>query len=215
MSLIEPHSSPSSEAPGTGPFRGGKQVPFLVTKVVSPRCLGLIDRPRLLAMASRLQAKRLAVIKAPAGFGKTSLAASWSEWLRQNGSSVAWLTIDPDDDEPARFLFYMIQAIRRCAPGVGGDAINLINEAFLINPQAIISMLINDLTDIDDEVYLFLEDYHWVADPAIHEAVAFFSQARAFSCACRADHANRAAASTRIAARQQSIVGGGRRCAAI
>jgi LuxR family transcriptional regulator, maltose regulon positive regulatory protein len=174
MSLIEPHSPPSNEATGTGPFLGGKQVPFLVTKVVSPRRLGLIDRPRLLAVASQLAAKRLAVIKAPAGFGKTSLAASWSEWLRQHGNLVAWLTIDPDDDEPARFLFYMVQAIQRCAPGVGGDAIDLINEAFLVNPQAIVSTLINDLTDVDDEVYLFLEDYHWIADPVIHEAVAFF-----------------------------------------
>jgi LuxR family transcriptional regulator, maltose regulon positive regulatory protein len=172
--MIEPHSTLSNEATGTGPFPGGKQIPFLVTKVVSPRCLGLIDRPRLLAVASQLPAKRLAVIRAPAGFGKTSLAASWSECLRQQRSSVAWLSIDPDDDEPARFLFYMMQAIRRCAPGVGGDAIDLINEAFLINPQAIISTLINDLTEIDDDVYLFLEDYHWLANPVIHEAIAFF-----------------------------------------
>jgi LuxR family transcriptional regulator, maltose regulon positive regulatory protein len=174
MSLIEQRLTASTEATGTGPTLGGKQVPFLVTKVVSPRCLGLIDRPRLLAVASGLSAKRLAVIKAPAGFGKTSLAASWSEWLRQQGGAVAWLSIDPDDDEPARFLFYMMQAIQRCAPGVGGDAIDLINEAFLIDPHAIVSTLINDLTDIDDEVYLFLEDYHWVADPVIHEAVTFF-----------------------------------------
>src|SRR5438105_4362844 len=76
---------------------GGKQLPFLATKVVPPRCPGLIDRPRLLAMAAQLPAKRLAVIKAPAGFGKTSLASSWSDWLQQRGSSVAWLAIDSDD----------------------------------------------------------------------------------------------------------------------
>jgi LuxR family maltose regulon positive regulatory protein len=174
MSLIEPHSPLSNEAAGTGSFLGGKQVPFLVTKIMSPRCPGLIDRPRLLALASDLPTKRLAVIKAPAGFGKTSIAASWSERLRQQGSSVAWLTIDPDDDDPARFLCYMMQAIQRCAPGIGADAIDLINEAFLINPQAIVSTIINDLTDIDDEVYLFLEDYHWITNPLIHDTVAFF-----------------------------------------
>jgi LuxR family maltose regulon positive regulatory protein len=54
-------------------------------------------------MASQLPAKRLAVIKAPAGFDKTSLAASWSEWLRRRGSSIAWLAIDSDDNEPPRF----------------------------------------------------------------------------------------------------------------
>jgi LuxR family maltose regulon positive regulatory protein len=152
---------------------GGKQLPFLATKVAPPRTPGLIVRPRLLAMAAQLSARRLAVIKAPAGFGKTSLASSWSEWLDQRGSSVAWLAIDSDDDEPPRFLFYVTQAMRRATPGVGADALDLIKETFLISPQAIVSTLINDLTDIDDEVYLFLEDYHWVTDPEIHHAVAF------------------------------------------
>ena len=50
--------------------------------------------------------------------------------------------------------------MQRAAPGVGADALDLINETFLINPQAVVSSLINDLTDVDDEAYLFLEDYH-------------------------------------------------------
>ena len=172
---MEPHStsSPGSRT-GKGPLPGGNRLPFLATKVVAPRCPGLIDRPRLIAVASQLPAKRLAVIKAPAGFGKTSLAVSWSEWFGQRGSSVAWFTIDSDDDEPSRFLFYVTQAIRRAAPEVGADALDLIRETFLINPQAILSTLINDLADVDEEVCLFLEDYHWVTDPGIHDAVAFF-----------------------------------------
>src|SRR4051812_1103926 len=120
MPLTQPLStSLSGAAAGRGPVRGGKQLPFLATKVVPPRCPGLIDRPRLMAVASRLPAKRLAVIKAPAGFGKTSLAVSWAEWLHERGSSVAWLAIDSDDDEPPRFLFYVAQAMQRAAPGVG------------------------------------------------------------------------------------------------
>jgi LuxR family maltose regulon positive regulatory protein len=57
---------------------------------------------------------------------------------------------------------------------VGAPAIGLIDESVLINPRAIVSTLINDLADVDDEVYLFLEDYHWVANPEIHETLAFF-----------------------------------------
>jgi len=168
--------STSSRGPTTGqvPLADGKRLPFLVTKIVAPRRSGLIDRPRLLTMVSQLPAKRVAVIKAPAGFGKTSLAASWAEWLGRRRSPVAWLTIDPDDDEPSRFLFYVAQALRRAAPEVGTDALDLVGETSLIEPQAILSTLINDLTDIDDEMCLFLEDYHWVTDPGIHEAVAFF-----------------------------------------
>jgi LuxR family transcriptional regulator, maltose regulon positive regulatory protein len=172
---MELHStSPQGPATAKVPLLGGKRLPFLATKVVPPRSPGLIERPRLVAMASQLVAKRLAVIKAPAGFGKTSLAVSWSEWFGQRGSAVGWLTIDPDDDEPSRLLFYVTQALRRAAPEVGADALDLITETFLINPQAIVSTLINDLADVDEEVYLFLEDYHCVTDPGIHEAVAFF-----------------------------------------
>ena len=98
----------------------------------------------------------------------------WSEWLGQHGSSVAWLTIDTDDNEPSRFFLYVAQAIRRAAPEVGADALGLVRETFLINPRAIVSSLINDLSDLDEEFYLFLEDYHWVNDRGIHDAVSFF-----------------------------------------
>src|SRR5258708_23284735 len=173
MLVMDTHSPLLSGAvAGKDRLFGGKQLPFLATKVAPPRTPGLIDRPRLLAMAAQLSARRLAVIKAPAGFGKTSLASSWSEWLHERGGLVAWLAIDSDDDEPPRFLFYVTQAMQRATPGVGADALDLIKETFLISPQAIVSTLINDLTDIEEEVYLFLEDYHLVTDPEIHHAIA-------------------------------------------
>jgi LuxR family maltose regulon positive regulatory protein len=164
----------SVSGPPEGSTLGGKQLQFLVTKVVPPRCPGLIERPRLLSVASQLSGKRLAVVKGPAGFGKTSLAVAWLQQLQQSGNAVAWLTIDPDDDEPATFLFYVSHALQRACEGVGAAAIALIQETFLINPRAIVSTLMNDLADVDGEVYLVLEDYHWVTDPDIHETVAFF-----------------------------------------
>jgi LuxR family transcriptional regulator, maltose regulon positive regulatory protein len=169
--LTEP---PSTGSKGKPPSVGEKQLYFLATKVVAPRCQGLIERPRLLDLTSQLSGKQLAVLKAPAGFGKTSLAATWLERIRQSGHAVAWLTIDPDDDEPATFLFYLAHALQRACDGVGVAAINLIQESFLINPRAIVSTLINDLADIEADVYLFLEDYHWVTNPNVHEALAFF-----------------------------------------
>ena len=156
------------------PSPSEKQLYFLATKVVAPRCQGLIERPRLLDVTAQLSGKQLAVLKAPAGSGKTSLAATWLERIRQSGHAVAWLTIDPDDDEPATFLFYIAHALQRAYDGVGAAAINLIQESFLINPRAIVSTLINDLAEIDDDVYLFLGDYHWVTNPDVHEALAFF-----------------------------------------
>ena len=166
--------SVSGPPPGKGSMLGGKQQQFLATKVVPPRCPGLIERPRLVDATSQLSEKRLAVVKGPAGFGKTSLAVTWLQRLQQSGNAVAWLTIDTDDDEPATFLFYLAHALHHTCEGVGAAAIDLIQESFLINPRAIVSTLMNDLADVDDEVYLFLEDYHWVANPDIHEALTFF-----------------------------------------
>ena len=174
--MTQPH--PVRSAGGAtalkGTMLGEKQLEFLATKVIAPRCPGLMERPRLIDLFSQLSEKRLAVIKAPAGFGKTSLAATWFQRLRQSGNTVAWLTIDPDDDEPATFLFYVSHALQRACEGMGTAAIALIRESFLINPRAIISTLMNHFADMEDEIYLFLEDYHWIANPGIHEAVAFF-----------------------------------------
>jgi LuxR family maltose regulon positive regulatory protein len=159
---------------GTGSSPGGGQLPFLATKIVPPRFRGLVARPRLVAVLSELPAKRLGIIKAPAGFGKSSLAASWAEELEQNGNGVAWLTIDSDDDEATRFLFYVSQALHHACPEVGADAIELILENNLIDPTAILSSLINDLAEMEDDVYLFLEDYHWLSASRIHQTVAYF-----------------------------------------
>jgi LuxR family maltose regulon positive regulatory protein len=157
-----------------GPLAGEERLPFLATKIMPPRPAGLVARPRLLAMLSGLPAKRLGVIKAPAGFGKTSLAAAWAEQLEQDGCAVAWLTIDSDDDEATRFLFYLSQAVHHACPDVGAGAIELILENNLIDPPAILSSLINDLTEVEDDVYFFFEDYHWLSASRIHQTVAYF-----------------------------------------
>jgi LuxR family transcriptional regulator, maltose regulon positive regulatory protein len=173
--LIEPrlrHFAVGAGPPGA--TVSTRRLPFLATKIMPARPGGLVARPRLLAILSELPGKRVGVIKAPAGLGKTSLAAAWAEQLEQNGHSVAWLTIDSDDDEATRFLFYVSQALQHACQRVGPGAIELILENNLIDPQAVLSSLINDLAELDDEVYLFLEDYHWLNDRRIHQSVAYF-----------------------------------------
>jgi LuxR family transcriptional regulator, maltose regulon positive regulatory protein len=159
---------------GTGTLSGKGRLPFLATKIVPARFEGLLVRDRLLATLSELPSKRLGVIKAPAGFGKSSLAAALAEKLEQSGNCVGWLSIDSDDDEATRFLFYVSQALHHACPDVGADAIGLIFENNLIDPTAILSSLINDLTEIEDDVYLFLEDYHWLNASRIHQTVEYF-----------------------------------------
>jgi LuxR family maltose regulon positive regulatory protein len=152
-----------------------KQPQLLATKIVPPASAGgLIDRPRLLSPITQARTKQLTVIKGGPGFGKTALTVAWANRLQKSGSSVAWLALDKDDDEPTRFLFYVCHSLRRACQGVGEAAIGLILEASLVQPHTIVSMLINDLADVDDGVYLFLDDFHGVTNPTIHDAVYFY-----------------------------------------
>jgi LuxR family maltose regulon positive regulatory protein len=148
---------------------------FLATKVYPPRLpAGLIDRPRLVALADKAESRRLTVIKAPAGFGKTSLALAWLNRLTASGAVVAWLSLDGDDDEPARFFHHLAQALHNACSNVGASAISLTTEASLMPAQSIGSTLINELFEVDDEIYLFIDDYHLIGQPAIHDAMAHF-----------------------------------------
>lgn len=147
----------------------------LVTKVLLPRVPpGLIDRPRFTEVLAQAVDKRLILIKASAGFGKTSLALSWAERVQRGGARVAWLALEPDDDEPTRFLYYLAQALQRGCDGVGASALDLISDASLTAPEVVTAALINELAEIEDDTYLFLDDYHYITHPLIHETIAFF-----------------------------------------
>ena len=148
---------------------------LLVTKVQAPRARAdLIDRPRLTRLAAKAADMRLTIIKAPAGFGKTSLARAWIEPLRSAGARVAWLALDIDDDEPGRFFYQLASALHTACEGVGESTMSLAAEASLVPVGAFVPMLINGLVDIDEEVCLFIDDYHVIADPAIHAAMSSF-----------------------------------------
>ena len=147
--------------------------PVIMTKLVTPRLgRGIIERPRLFKLVSTAQSARLIVITAPAGFGKTSFAAAWLAQLHAAGDRTAWLTIDPEDDEPARFLHCVARALYGAVDGIDPSAVGLDSQTSLVAPHAIVSAMINQLTEIDDEIFLVLDDFHWLTDRAIHEAVS-------------------------------------------
>jgi LuxR family maltose regulon positive regulatory protein len=150
---------------------------FLAAKVVPPRLpADLIVRPRLAGLAERAANTRLTMIKAPAGFGKTSLAIIWLDRLRANGAHVAWLSLDAEDDDPLRFLNYLAHALRHACGTVGAAAISQTADAAFVPPHAIVATLINELFELDDEVVLFLDDYHLVSLPAVHDVMSLLIQ---------------------------------------
>src|SRR6266536_4899773 len=119
-------------------MQAAKHPQTIATKLLPPRSVGLIERPRLLELVTQVRTKRLSVIKAPAGFGKTSLAVEWAGRLAQGGDSVAWFSIDANDNQATQFPFYASQALQRARNGLGNPAIDLILETSLISPATIV-----------------------------------------------------------------------------
>ena len=81
---------------------------------------------------------------------------------------VAWLNLDADDNEPNAFAYHLVCAIEGAAPGLGRDTLELLKASNLLPSRNIVSSLLNAVSEIDSETYLFLEDFHLVADQRCH-----------------------------------------------
>lgn len=157
---------------GSGP--GDGQRPIIATKIVPPRNVPhRIPRLRLDRLLEESGDRLLTLIKAPAGFGKTALAQSWLERRREEGDAAAWFSLDSDDVEPRRFLFYLITALNRARPIIGTETLDLIAEAPL---KDILVLLVNEIVDCGDEIHLFLDDYQLITSNAVHELLDFLLQ---------------------------------------
>src|ERR1700750_2555545 len=100
--------------------------PLLETKLHIPRWRrSLVARPRLSERLSRGAESALTLVSAPAGFGKTTLLAEWLGASSGDGRSVAWLSLDQRDNDPALFWTYVVAALNTGAPGVGAGALSL------------------------------------------------------------------------------------------
>lgn len=144
--------------------------PMLATMFFAPRWrTKQVSRLRLV---DRLEgaAPKLSLLCAPAGFGKTTLLA---EWLSRRDETVAWLSLDRTHDDPRTFWTYVVSAIRTARPGFGEGALAFLEGQNLPPMQALVSMLINEVADSEEELLLVLDDYHVIETREIHEGVAF------------------------------------------
>jgi LuxR family maltose regulon positive regulatory protein len=147
-------------------------VELLSTKLFIPRPrLNLVSRPRLIERLNAGLDKKLSLIAAPAGFGKTTLL---SEWIPKSPNCVTWLSLDEGDNDPTQFWAYFISALQGLRSEIGENAL-----ARLQSPQpppitSILSALINDITAFPDTFSAVLDDYHVIHSQPIHEAMRFF-----------------------------------------
>lgn len=140
---------------------------ILATKLFPPpRRVGLLARPALCARLRAGLARPLTMIAAPAGFGKTTLLVEALAEL----STLAWLTLDPEDSPPARFWAYVAAALGQVRPDLGAAAAAMLHEGPAPDFAALITSLLNDLAALpaDLRLTLVLDDYQQIDNQAIH-----------------------------------------------
>jgi LuxR family maltose regulon positive regulatory protein len=142
--------------------------PLLRSKTRVPdRRPGRVDRARLLDRLERATATRLAVVSAPAGYGKTTLLTEWLA-TRPAGAPVAWLALEPADDDPAVFWAYLLAAVDAAVPGTAEAA----GAALAAGEphDAVATTLLNDLNDLDGldrDLLVVLDDVHVLRSEAV------------------------------------------------
>src|ERR1044071_96920 len=152
--------------------------PILTTKLsIPPKRQDWVLRTRLTKRLDQGLERRLTLISAPAGFGKTTLIASWLHSLgnrHQTARRVAWLSLEEDDNEPFRFLSHFIAAWQTIDAGIGQTAMSLLETLHLPKLNHLMTLLINDLAALPQSCLLVLDDYHLINNSELQSAVAFF-----------------------------------------
>jgi LuxR family maltose regulon positive regulatory protein len=146
---------------------------LLATKLHVPRRQpGFVPRPRLAGALSEGLARRLVVVCAPAGSGKTALLADWAP---SGSRPVAWLSLDAADNDPVRFWRHAVAALDRACPGIGERAGLLLGPPAPASLEGLVTALINDLAARpgDGEVLLVLDDYHLIDARPVHASLGF------------------------------------------
>ncbi len=147
--------------------------PLVETKLFLPQPRGdLVVRPRLTELLHRRSTAKLTLVSAPAGFGKTTLLARELPAPDGEERSVAWLSLEEGDSQPARFWTYLVTAVERAVPGVGDSALTLLQTS---QPaiESVLATLINELSSVPLELDLVLDDYHLVDSPDLQAGLTF------------------------------------------
>jgi LuxR family maltose regulon positive regulatory protein len=152
-------------------YNGSMLTPLLATKLYVPRLRPkVVTRPRLIERLTEGLHRKLTLISAPAGFGKTTLL---SEWVTDSERPIVWLSLDEADSDPPRFLSYFIAGLRTIAVNIGEGAMSALQSPQPTISETILTSLINEVAAIANSFIVVLDDYHVVDSEQINHALAF------------------------------------------
>ena len=147
--------------------------PILATKLyIPPPRSKIVLRPRLIERLNEglSSVRKLTLISASAGFGKTTLV---SEWVAGCDQKVAWLSLDEGDNDSTRFLRYLVAASQTIAPNIGKGVLAILQSPQPPSTESILTTLLNEITTIPNHFILVLDDYHVIDSQPVDEAIAF------------------------------------------
>jgi LuxR family transcriptional regulator, maltose regulon positive regulatory protein len=152
-------------------YNGSMSTPLLATKLyIPPPRPNAVPRTRLIARLNAGLHCKLILIAAPAGFGKTTLA---STWIASCDRPVAWLSLDEADNEPTRFLTYLVAALQTIAPTIGSRVLGVLQSPQPPPTESILTGLLNDIATVPDDFVLVLDDYHVLDAKPVDTALTF------------------------------------------
>jgi len=145
--------------------------PILATKLYIPKPgPKIVLRPRLIEHLNEGLQRKLTLVSASAGSGKTTLV---SEWVAGCERPAAWLSLDEGDHDPTRFLAYLVAALQTVTTNFGAGVLGMLQSPQPPPTEAILTALLNDITTGLDKFILVLDDYHVIDSKPIDDALAF------------------------------------------
>jgi LuxR family maltose regulon positive regulatory protein len=144
---------------------------LLATKLhIPPPCQILVLRPRLTATLSKALTSSLTLVSAPAGYGKTTLVSSW---LCEANIPSAWISLDEGDNDPIRFLHYIITALNRIVPTIQPDLLGVLQEKQPNPFNSLLNIIINEIARQATPFVLVLDDFHSIKAQPVLEMITY------------------------------------------
>ena len=144
---------------------------LIATKLaIPPVRSSLVPRPRLFQRLEASLQHPLTLLAAPAGFGKTVVLSAWA---RPRQQSVAWVSLDSSDNDPAQFWSYALTALDALHPGIGATPLSLLQSAQSASIETVLAALIDSLGALPQHIALILDDYQVIEESPIHRAMTF------------------------------------------
>lgn len=146
-------------------------MPVLATKLYIPQLRPkMVSRPRLIERLNEGLYRKLTLVSAPAGFGKSTVVSAWA---KRSGCPVAWVSLDAGDHDPVRFLVYLISALQTISPQFGEEILRFLQAPQPPPAPIVLTNLLNEITAIPTKFMLVLDDYHMVDSQPVDEAITF------------------------------------------